>query len=502
MTLTLQIENYDMLDDGGPAQFSVTGQGAQIGRASVRDWTLPDPTKHISGHHFNILFQDGAYFLQDVSTNGTFLQGSRYRLEQPHRLNSGDRFQVGPYYIVAHIQSAAQAAPPAAQANTWAPAAAATPAASGDPWDMGGHAAPVDVAPQAPTARREDFADDFIANPVSMPPVTPQPLDDDPFALPSSFDPAPAAPQGGGNIQMPAHLTTPPQAMPTPAPIAAPPMPTPAPQPAPQPIPQAAPQPVPQAAPQPPLDAPIYTNPTAPPVEMPVPGAPAPLAAAPRPDAAQMARPDPIPVPAAAPAMGSGQNDVVRAFCEAAGISPDAYGDVDPVELARALGQSTRHVAGELMTLLQVRDAAKQFTRGGERTMRRNSDNNPLKFLPDAEQAIEAMYLKHRAGFLKGPEGVAEALRDVRVHQTAVFAAIQPALAQLLTGLYPEEIEESAGSGGGMLGSVGGGKRTKAWETFVERWDQKTSPHENGMLGEFLVHFAKAYADVVGNEGS
>lgn len=492
MTLTLQIENYDMLDDGGPAQFTVSGRGAEIGRSTVRDWVLPDPTKHISGHHFNILFQNGAYFLQDVSTNGTFLQGNRYRLDQPHPLNTGDRFQVGPYIIVTHIQAMAQAAAPAptAATGTWASAASApiaqppAPAAGADPWDMGGPAAAVNVAPSAAVGRREDFADDFIENPVSLPPTAFAPAQD-PFAMPSQFAAAPAGQPSG--IQLPSHMTTPPQAMPD-LPLTQPPVPGPAPTPIPSPIPQQAPVPqqyAPAAAPAP-IGQPA-----------PAPAPPHSLAPAPRPDAAQIVRPDPV-VPAA-PIQPQAQNtgDFVRAFCEAAGIAPDAYADVDGVALARELGASVRHMTTELMTLLQVRDAAKQFTRGGERTMRRNSDNNPLKFLPNADQAIEAMYLKHRAGFLKGPDGIAEALRDVRVHQTAVFAAIQPALAQLLGDLSPEEIEQAAGAGGGMLGS---GKRTKAWETFVERWDGKASSYDNGMLGEFLEHFAKAYADVVGSE--
>jgi type VI secretion system FHA domain protein len=221
-----------------------------------------------------------------------------------------------------------------------------------------------------------------------------------------------------------------------------------------------------------------------------MPGPSEPLAAAPRPDAASVQRPEAAPAPA--PATGTGTGDFVKQFCEGAGLAPDAYGDVDPGVLARALGVSMRSVAVELMSLLQARDAAKQFTRGGERTMRRSTDNNPLKFLPDAEQAIEAMYLKHRAGFLNGPDGLSEALRDIRLHQNAVFAAIQPALAQLLSDLAPETIEE--GVQGGMLG---GGKKSKAWETFVARWDAKAHRHDNGMLDEFLVYFAKAYADVV-----
>lgn len=406
MTLTLQIENYDVLEDGGPVYFTVNQGGFQAGRGSGMDWVLPDPSRHISGQHLEITYSDGAYWLTDVSTNGTFLKGQRYRLEGPHRLGQGDRFQVGHYIIAVHLDGAAPAPAP----DTYAPAPLAD---SDNPWDIGGLAAePIDPLPRPSEHLREDFADDFIANPVSTAPVS--------APFPTSSEPEPAP-----------QLAFTPQTNAVPAPVA------------PEPV-------VPEPAPA--------EN---------VPPAPAPA---------------------------TGQPDFFKAFCEGAGLSAEVYADIDSDALALELGQSLRITAEEVMTLLRNRASAKQFTKGGERTMRRAADNNPLKFLPDADQAIEAMFLKPRAGFLTGKDGFAEALKDIRLHQAAVFAAIQPALTKLLNDLAPEAILDSAE--GGILKT---GKRSKAWDTYVERWDAKTHPHENGILDEFLAHFAEAYAEMTKN---
>src|SRR5690606_27529930 len=145
-----------------------------------------------------------------------------------------------------------------------------------------------------------------------------------------------------------------------------------------------------------------------------------------------------VPGPVAAPVTA---DIFLRAFCSGAGLPADLFADVPADALARSLGEAMRHVAREVMLSLQDRAAAKQFALAGERTMRGATDNNPLKFLPDAEQAIEAMFLRPRAGFQTGPAGLEDALKDLRLHQAAVFAALQPALARLLGDLAPERIE-------------------------------------------------------------
>ena len=101
MALHLRIENVPNLPDGGPVEMRVTGKrGIDIGRDAHLDWTLPDPTRHISSKHAEIRYKDGGYWLHDVSTNGTFLNGGDHRMQAPHRLRNGDRFAIG-HYIIA-----------------------------------------------------------------------------------------------------------------------------------------------------------------------------------------------------------------------------------------------------------------------------------------------------------------------------------------------------------------------------------------------------------------
>ncbi len=86
MTLRLSIENVDRLSDGGPLRIEVKGRGLDLGRDAHLDWTLPDPSRSISSKHCEIRYRDGGYWLHDISTNGTFVNGAQYRLDAPYML--------------------------------------------------------------------------------------------------------------------------------------------------------------------------------------------------------------------------------------------------------------------------------------------------------------------------------------------------------------------------------------------------------------------------------
>ncbi len=106
MALRFNIENETNLPDGGPVSFTVTGKRiVDIGRDRHLDWTLPDPARLISGKHCEVHYRDGGYWLHDVSTNGTFLNGADQRMRGPHRLRNGDRFIVGHYIIGVAMDS-------------------------------------------------------------------------------------------------------------------------------------------------------------------------------------------------------------------------------------------------------------------------------------------------------------------------------------------------------------------------------------------------------------
>jgi type VI secretion system protein ImpI len=443
MTLTLRIENYRSLEGGSPIEVTSTGRPLRIGRANGMDWVLPDPTRFISSHHFDVDMRDGAWWLTDRSTNGTFLVGQPYRLDGPYRLQQGDRFQVGQYFVIVLLGVA-----PTAQAYGAAPApafggpAVYQPPAAGDfsdPWSVGSPVvAPVDPMPRSDYQRTSDFGDEFIAAPSIRPasPQMPPPPMIQPVPEPNPVWTTPPTPLQHGPGEGFAGA---------PAPVAHP------------------------VTPPPSAPAAVVAQP--------------PLVLAAAPGAAIASKPDDL----------SGQA-FLRAFCEGAGVSTDTAGKLSPTDFARELGRTMRVVTTEMMALLQDRATTKRFTKGGDRTMIGAKNNNPLKFLPDAKQALEVMFLVPRDGFLKGGDSVVAGMADIRRHQMAVFAAIQPALIKLLSDLAPESIDDGSG-GGGLLG--GGANKKKAWDTFVERWDSKAGAHENGMLDVFLQHFAESYAAAV-----
>lgn len=471
MTLTLRIENFASLDDGGPLWLSLDRRAASIGRGRSMDWVLPDPAKHISSHHFNVTYSDGTYWITDVSTNGTFLQGQRHRLEGPYGLRDGDRLLVGHYIIAVQIVAQPMPADPfGGQAAAGWSAPPPMPEES-DPWEFGA-AAPPPVAPPRPPSTPTGAGFDTMGS------------DFMPLQQPGQYGGGGPGSRGhGASIQSPGWpQSDPAQAMPHPSAIQQP------------------------GLPQhsPPVTMPPFgaQSPIAPPPALQMPGFAAPPAP---PDAAQAA-PAPVapapPVPQAVnpaaqpghmpqmPPLAPGQDPFVAAFCAGAGLPPQAASQIPPEALAHMLGQVVRVSAEEIMRMLQDRANVKHFTKGGERTMRSATGNNPMKFLPDPEQAIEAMFLRPRDGFMTGPDGFKHALKDLSAHQQAVFAALQPALASVLDGLSPSQIE-AAETTGNLLG---GSRKGKAWDQFVKRWDEKENAGDHGMLDAFLTAFARAYA--------
>jgi len=127
MTLRLRVvsDQRRSLADRSSAVFSV--EGGTIGRSADNDWVLPDPLRYVSAHHARVQFREGHFYLQDVSTNGVYVNDDMEPLSKRgssgYRLVNGDVLRIGEYHIVAALE-AQRAAAAAAQED---PAAAAVP---------------------------------------------------------------------------------------------------------------------------------------------------------------------------------------------------------------------------------------------------------------------------------------------------------------------------------------------------------------------------------------
>jgi type VI secretion system FHA domain protein len=114
MTLRLRVvsDQRRSLADRGSAVFSV--EGGTIGRSADNDWVLPDPLRYVSAHHARVQFREGHYYLQDVSTNGVYVNDDMEPLAKRgssgYRLVNGDVLRIGEYHIVAALESQRAAA--------------------------------------------------------------------------------------------------------------------------------------------------------------------------------------------------------------------------------------------------------------------------------------------------------------------------------------------------------------------------------------------------------
>ena len=95
------------LAERSSAVFSV--EGGTIGRSADNDWVLPDPPRYVSAHHARVQFREGHFYLQDVSTNGVYVNDDMEPLAKRgssgYRLANGDVLRMGDYHIVAALEA-------------------------------------------------------------------------------------------------------------------------------------------------------------------------------------------------------------------------------------------------------------------------------------------------------------------------------------------------------------------------------------------------------------
>ncbi|HLY52891.1 MAG TPA: FHA domain-containing protein, partial [Steroidobacteraceae bacterium] len=114
-TLRLRVvsDQRRSLADRSSTIFSV--EGGTIGRSADNDWVLPDPMRYVSAHHARVQFREGHFYLQDVSTNGVYVNDDMEPLAKRgsggYRLTNGDMLRIGEYHIVAALESQRAPAP-------------------------------------------------------------------------------------------------------------------------------------------------------------------------------------------------------------------------------------------------------------------------------------------------------------------------------------------------------------------------------------------------------
>jgi type VI secretion system protein ImpI/type VI secretion system protein len=417
-----------------PQARTVAGGEFSIGRGAENDWVLPDPERLLSRRHCGLAYRSGGWQVADFSANGTFLNREPIGSGQSREVRDGDRLRFGEYELEVRI---------AETATPRRATAARDDLFSLDPCPP--HAGPL-------------YEDSLLRGGPEQSPFVPA-LGPPPIKLPPDYDPL--APEAG---ETPFAGPTQPDHSPhledaiRPA------------------LPRAL---LPDDWDRDPASSPPTSPMRAPTLEE---EEPAPILA-----------PHPAPAPATAHASPSPTgklgaiptDDLFLAFLRGVGLR-DAQPS-DPVAAMEALGAAFRAVVSGLRLALIARAAIKGEFRI-EQTIIRSRGNNPLKFSADDDDALLALLGAGRRTEMGATEAVAEALRDMRLHEVATIAAMRSAVRALLARFDPAKLRVAADQGG--LNLVPVQRKARAWDAFEALYTQTNQ----ALIDDFDAVFGKAFA--------
>lgn len=435
MSLCLTITSYHKITPGQCPEKSMDQGVMAIGRSSDNDWVLPDPERLVSSQHCVIQYKDGRYYLTDYSTNGVELvkAGIRMRRGNSEPLQDGELIRIGDYEIQARIDFNVQAIDSQPFAGDSPNSFEALMGA------VASQPAPTPmIAPQFQGASAMETLPDLFdfLSPTAVPPPTVAdhvPSEQHDFRPPAPVAvPAPEKPLVQGSV-----------------------------------IPE---------------DWDLFSD------------APAPVVnAAPAP--APILPPPPVVEPVALPvANAEPPPDLLQAFLRGAGLDQLRLDKADACAQMESIGRSYRLMVEGLIDVLRARASLKGEFRM-QQTMIRPAENNPLKFAPNADEALLLLLRHGNQAFMAPDLAVRDSFDDLRAHQLAVMAGVEAAIKHLLTRFEPAQLEERMGKPGGLSSLFNGSRQAQYWQQFTELYSNISREAQDDFQDLFGREFSRAYEE-------
>jgi FHA domain-containing protein len=162
------------------------------------------------------------------------------------------------------------------------------------------------------------------------------------------------------------------------------------------------------------------------------------------------------------------------------------------VEQLTLIGSLLRRSIAGTLALLAARTIAKREL-GASRTQIRTRENNPLKFSPDADVALNHLLGPPRRGFLAPLPAVTEAFDDLRAHEVALLTGMRAALDEVLSQFNPDTLEGRLAPRGVWESLLPAARKAKLWETYGEQYAQIVREIEGDFDSMFGRAFLQAY---------
>ncbi|MBW8128076.1 MULTISPECIES: type VI secretion system-associated FHA domain protein TagH [Pseudomonas] len=437
MSLCLTITSYHKITPGQCSEKSMNQGAIAIGRSSENDWILPDPERLVSSQHCVIQYKDGRYYLTDNSTNGVELvkAGVRMRRGNSEPLQDGELIRIGDYEIQARIDfnvQAVESQPFAGDSPNSFEALLGAVVSTPTPIP-----APV-IAPQFQGASSMDTLPDLFdfLSPTAVPPPT-----------------------VADHVPSEQHDFRPPT----------------------------------------PVTVPVFEKPVVSGSVIPedwdlLGDAPAPVVSAPpTPPPAPAIQPPPLVEPVR-PVADSQQPDLLQAFLRGAGLDQLSLDKTQAQAQMESIGRSYRLMVEGLIDVLRARASLKGEFRM-QQTMIQPAENNPLKFAPNADEALLLLLRHGNQAFMAPDLAVRDSFNDLRAHQLAVMAGVEAAIKHLLSRFEPAQLEERMGKPGGLSSIFNGSRQAQYWQQFTELYSNISREAQEDFQDLFGREFSRAYEE-------
>jgi FHA domain-containing protein len=158
----------------------------------------------------------------------------------------------------------------------------------------------------------------------------------------------------------------------------------------------------------------------------------------------------------------------------------------------RLIGQLLRESTRGAVELLVARAALKREMRA-EMTMIVARENNPLKFSPSVEVALQHLLGPPTPGFMPAAPAVRDAFDDLRAHQLGVMAGMRAGLEGVLQRFDPQQLEGKLAPRSGLGSLIPAARKARLWELFQELFGQLQREAEDDFDELFGRAFVRAY---------
>jgi type VI secretion system protein len=434
MAIKLRVisDQYRDLGENRSRVFGVNG--GSVGRAPDNDWVLPDSRRVVSGHHFQVQFQGGKYWLVDISTNGVFVNDAEEPASTTGRveLRDGDRLRLGEYDILVSVDGRIDFLPTAGDEHS---AAKHMDSDIGHSLDLDSLFTPREVDESGSISVRNAFGvrlnSDARAHlretlqhsaetPVEAPAEPPE------FERTGRIDPFVAASAAPARVDDAAVAAAPHGDAPAPAPAN--------------------------------QDWALSTRQ--------ITREELADALARRKNRVE-ARERSIPFHQQA-STWSDLRSAVQAFCRGAGIDPASLSPEAQAMLPLVAGQLLREAVVGLHDISQARNSGPLGAAIAALPAAPGSSSNPLRSSTSVEQALQRLFESHGRLYAGPVDSLRDVLQDTRDHEAALAAGMRAGLDTVMGQLSPANVADQFEQGRARVLAPGQDPRPKYWEHYSE----------------------------------